>query len=129
MQFNNLLHWNSYNFQRARQKSIRLHGQTSSQQSQCHHREEHQNINFKSSKKTTLYRRWMYILLANKRLYGTISNTSLWKYTLLKVVSGFYWTNWKTTKKHKTSSTFPPPASHTGSHLSFLKEIQIKIPL
>lgn len=66
----------------------------------------------------------MYIPPANKRMYGTTSNTSLWKCTLLKVVSGFYWTNWK---KHKetqnTTSPFPPPASHSGSHLSFPKEI------
>lgn len=39
-------------------------------------------------------------------LYGTISNTRLWKYTLLKAVCWFYWTNWKQQRNTKHIITF-----------------------
>lgn len=66
----------------------------------------------------------MCILSANKRLYGTISKTRLGNIPYSKWFLDFIE---PTEKNHKetqnTTSSFPPPASHTGSHLSFPKEI------
>jgi len=55
------------------------------------------SFHFKSFKKTPLHRRYRYILSANNRPYGTISNTRLWKQTLLKAACWFYQSNWKQT--------------------------------